>query len=66
LEDGAIALEFLEVKILVDGTHESDHAIEMPPPYTTIVGNSRFSNVVALASQLLVLCGGHVAHGCVT
>jgi hypothetical protein len=63
LEDGAIALECLEAELLADGTHDGDHAVEMPPPSTTIVGTSRFPDVAALASQPPALHGGHVAHG---
>jgi hypothetical protein len=52
---------FLEVEILANGTHNSDHAVEMPPPSTTIVGTSIFlvPDVAALASQNLVLGRSH-------
>jgi hypothetical protein len=62
LEDGCIALEFLVAKLLDgrDGTHDGNHAAEMPPPFT-----SKFPYVATLplASQPPVLGWGHIAHG---
>jgi hypothetical protein len=40
-KDGAIALECLEAELLADGTHDDDHAAEMPPcppPLSTLEG----------------------------
>jgi hypothetical protein len=65
LEDGAITLDHLKADLLADGIHDSDHAVEMPPPSTTIVNTRRFPDVAALASQPPVLRGGRVAHVCV-
>jgi hypothetical protein len=56
LENGAITLEHLEAEIL--GSHDGDHAAEMPLPST-----SRFLDAMALplASQPRTLHGAHVA-----
>ena len=56
MEDGAIALECLEVELLGDHDGDPIHTSEMPPPTT-----SRFldAGVFPLASQRLTICGGH-------
>jgi hypothetical protein len=41
LEHGAIALEHLEVELLIDVPHDVDHATNMPPPSSNIVNTSR-------------------------
>ena len=61
MEDGAIALEHLEVELLSDRDGDHAVAIKIPPPST-----HRFRDVTTfpLASQPPSLRGGRVALGC--
>jgi hypothetical protein len=63
LEDEAITLEHLEIKILFYGTHVIDHLEKIPPQYTTNVDNRRVLDVTNLSSQSPLLHGGHVVDG---
>ena len=56
MEDGAIALERLEAKLLGDHDGDQIHTTEMPPPTTNMFPDARG---FPLSSQPSTICGVH-------